>query len=118
MFHEASERLIRPLDRADNKTLLGALQRTFNEYDNSVSKGHARVTPKYLAQAWGKGYGDISEVRSMPISLILSICVSVSHFLTPTHSLSLVLVVMIKPKELKTKISLTRSLILSHFSIS
>ena len=38
---------------------------------------------------------------------------SFSH--THTHSLSLVLVVMIKSKELKTKISLTHSLILSSF---
>ena len=43
----------------------------------------------------------------------LGMCPSTSHSHTHTHSLSLVLVVMIKSKELKTKISLTHSLILS-----
>ena len=36
---------------------------------------------------------------------------TITHSHTPTHSLSLVLVVMMKSKELKTKISLTHSLI-------
>ena len=39
---------------------------------------------------------------------------TITHSHTPTHCLSLVLVVIIKSKELKTKISLTHSLILSH----
>ena len=56
-----------------------------------------------------------SDVRTSDVvrRLGLGICPSTSHSHTHTHSLSLVLVVMIKSKELKTKISLTHSLILS-----
>ena len=64
-----------------------------------------------------------SVVRTSDVvrRLGLGICPSTSHSHnhtlthshTHTHSLSLVLVVMIKSKELKTKISLTHSLILS-----
>ena len=55
------------------------------------------------------------ETALLAVTVCLSLSHSHNHTLTHSHtySLSLVLVVMIKTKELKTKISLTHSLILS-----
>ena len=60
-----------------------------------------------------------NEEVNAPLCMFLSLCLcsitpTLPHSHSPTQCLSLVLVVMIKPKELKTKISLNHSLILSH----
>lgn len=60
VFHTAFERLVRPLPRAERGTALGALQETWECYEEAAAKKKL-VSVKPLVKACGRGYGDAAE---------------------------------------------------------